>query len=117
MPRSERVQSQHFHRGKAVEKPETLRLSNVLRLVPQLRNTAALPGAVLAPDILTGPGQKRHALIHINSFCNSLGMLAFRARPSAQVRRRLICSSIVLASGTVCESVPRINSVLSSFLA
>ena len=32
----------------------------------------------------------------------SRGTLALRARPSAQLRRRLICSSIVLASGTVC---------------
>ena len=30
------------------------------------------------------------------------GTLAFRARPSAQARKPLICSSIVLASGTVC---------------
>ena len=42
------------------------------------------------------------------------GTLALRARPSAQWRRRLICSSIVLASGTVCASAAKMCAVVTS---
>src|SRR6266545_5912919 len=35
-------------------------------------------------------------------------VLALRARPSAQLRSRLICSSMVLASGTVWRNASRI---------
>ena len=51
------------------------------------------------------------------AFCRSRGTLALRARPSAQLRRRLICSSIVLASGTVCASVNNTDSVVISWFA
>ena len=40
--------------------------------------------------------------------------LALRARPSAQLRKRLICSCIVLASGTVCPKATRTCSLASS---
>jgi hypothetical protein len=42
------------------------------------------------------------------------GVLALRARPSAQLRSRLICSSIVLASGTVSPRAVRTCSVVTS---
>ncbi len=44
----------------------------------------------------------------------SRGTLALRARPSAQARRRLICSSIVLASGTVWRRASTTCSVARS---
>jgi len=45
------------------------------------------------------------------------GTLALRARPSAQARNWLICSSIVFASGTVWASSARMCSVFNSLRA
>src|ERR1041385_8191517 len=65
----------------------------------------------------TGPKWIHRSIIYAGrceatSVFTSRGTLACRARPSAQVRRRLICSSMVFASGTVCASAFRTCSVV-----